>query len=412
MIATESVPQRRLEFRNAAPNVGEIWIFDCIGFDPLTGGGITADNFRKELAALGDVRDIHLFINSPGGSVFEAWGIIAQLQRHPARKMVFVDGIAASAGSAIAAIGDVVSIARHGMIMIHNAYVDAPDMADSDRQALKRINAQLVDLYAKKTKIARASIEKMMAGETWFDSREAVQLGFADKIHEPTRAVASWRGELPRFGARHIPKELPGVAAAQEYKVRYCLLADAPGRRFDDWKSHALDVVWGRVKQAMRQDYAKWRTAVHESGHAVHAMLCGHGERAGVRWATVHNAPEGRTLGYIEPKNTVTDDLASAALSAAGHEAEVLFGFTPGEMQDKGDGCDYRLMRNRGLLPRECNEAHMMAYDSLKSMRTAIAHVAYLLFVNRGSKVRESTIEMHLREIDFTDHPDWIPLLD
>ena len=58
-------------FRMAAKDgVGEIFIYDSIG-----GGffeeGVTAKGFAEDLKALGDIRTLNVFMNTPGGSVFE-----------------------------------------------------------------------------------------------------------------------------------------------------------------------------------------------------------------------------------------------------------------------------------------------------------------------------------------------------
>ena len=46
----------------------EIWIYEMIGEDFWTGGGVTAKNFQKELAEI-KASQIDLHINSPGGQV-------------------------------------------------------------------------------------------------------------------------------------------------------------------------------------------------------------------------------------------------------------------------------------------------------------------------------------------------------
>ena len=63
----------------------EIWIYEEIGQDFWTGGGVTAKNFQKELAAV-KASQIDLHINSPGGAVFDGvaiYNLIKQLgKRH------------------------------------------------------------------------------------------------------------------------------------------------------------------------------------------------------------------------------------------------------------------------------------------------------------------------------------------
>ena len=53
-------------------------------------GEVSSITFKNELDELGDdIETINLYINSPGGSVFETMAIIAMLQRHQA-KVIFI----------------------------------------------------------------------------------------------------------------------------------------------------------------------------------------------------------------------------------------------------------------------------------------------------------------------------------
>lgn len=71
--------------------VAEILLYDEIG-----AWGITAQQFARELKALGDLSLISLRVHSPGGDVFEGTAIYNLLKHHPARVEGYVDGLAAS----------------------------------------------------------------------------------------------------------------------------------------------------------------------------------------------------------------------------------------------------------------------------------------------------------------------------
>lgn len=64
-------------------------------------GEVSSISFKNELDELGDVKQLNLYINSPGGSVFETMAIIAMLQRHPADIISHIDGLAASCASVL-----------------------------------------------------------------------------------------------------------------------------------------------------------------------------------------------------------------------------------------------------------------------------------------------------------------------
>lgn len=68
---------------------------------------------KNKLEEAGDIQTIQVFINSYGGSIKEGLGIYNQLKRHPAQKVVYIDGFACSIASEIAMVGDkVIKIGR------------------------------------------------------------------------------------------------------------------------------------------------------------------------------------------------------------------------------------------------------------------------------------------------------------
>ncbi len=183
----------RKAFRMAAKDgVGEILIFDEIGGGFFT-DGVTAKGFADDLKALGKIRTLNIFINSPGGSVFEGVAIFNQLKRHPARKNVFIDGMAASIASVIAMAGDEISVAANGFIMIHEAWAVAVGNAAELRKTagqLEKITDSILGTYAARTGAPENVIGDMMAEETWMNAEEAVERGFADKITEEVAIAA------------------------------------------------------------------------------------------------------------------------------------------------------------------------------------------------------------------------------
>ncbi|EBE0343908.1 Clp protease ClpP, partial [Salmonella enterica] len=87
----ESGAESWYTIRAAADNAADISIYDEIG-----GWGISAHWFAEELVAMGSITQINLHIHSPGGSIFDGLAIYNLLKNHPARKVVYVDGVACS----------------------------------------------------------------------------------------------------------------------------------------------------------------------------------------------------------------------------------------------------------------------------------------------------------------------------
>jgi ATP-dependent Clp protease protease subunit len=147
-------------------------------------GGVSAQSLVPQLDQL-DVDVIHLRINSPGGDVFAGQAIAAALERHKAQVVAHIDGLAASAATAIAVAADEVVMAAGAMFMIHNAWTIAiGDKNDFIEVAalLEKVDGTLADRYAAHTGKPVAELKTLMDAETWFTAEEAVEFGFANAV--------------------------------------------------------------------------------------------------------------------------------------------------------------------------------------------------------------------------------------
>lgn len=165
----------------------EISIYSAIG-----GDDINAKAFADDLKAL-DVDTIHLRINSPGGSVIDGIAIFNALQRHKAKVVTHIDGLAASMASVVAMAGDEVRMADNALFMVHNPWTITMGNADE-----LRADADLLDKMAASIKVAYGrsqynvdEIKDLMDAETWMTAQEALDAGFVDVIEGGLRAAAS-----------------------------------------------------------------------------------------------------------------------------------------------------------------------------------------------------------------------------
>ncbi|MGG4691342.1 ClpP-like prohead protease/major capsid protein fusion protein [Proteus mirabilis] len=167
----------------------DIYIYDEIG-----GWGISARRFTEDLISLGNLSHINLHIHSPGGEVFDGIAIYNQLKNHSATITVYIDGLAASMASVIAMVGDTVIMPKNAMMMIHKpwgvSWGDANDMREY-ADLLDKLENVLIPAYVAKTGKTTEEITAMLEQETWLDGDECVEQGFADKVIEPVKAMAS-----------------------------------------------------------------------------------------------------------------------------------------------------------------------------------------------------------------------------
>ena len=148
---------------------------------------VTPGKFNEELAALGDVSEIIVRINSGGGDVFAANAIFTRLKDCSAKITVKIDGWAASAATIIAMAGDTIKVAKNGVFMIHDPAMTVWDTftaEDFEKMAeeLKVIKQSIVNTYAMKSGRDAQDIEQLMSVETWWTGEDAVSNGFCDEI--------------------------------------------------------------------------------------------------------------------------------------------------------------------------------------------------------------------------------------
>lgn len=193
-------------------------------YDEITYWGITSEDVAREIADL-DVDLINLRINSPGGWVFDGVAIYNLFKSHKAEVHVFIDGLAASIASIIAMAGDKIYIAENAMFMIHKPFVMASGNSSDLRKSadlLDQLETVLVNTYLRRTdKINEAEILAFMEAETWFDSTDAVDFGFADEVLEGRKEAAKTIAGFDFSGFSATPKRwLQGVKASKNTNAK------------------------------------------------------------------------------------------------------------------------------------------------------------------------------------------------
>ena len=175
----------RIEERNGQKR-GALHLYDAVGgWD-----GIRAKHVVEKLEALkvegAEHLDVH--INSPGGDVFEGMAIHTAIASWPnGEKRVHIDGLAASIASIVAMAGDEIEISPTAMVMVHEPRGFAMGGAADLRKMAGRLDSirdVMCDVYAGRTGLAKAEVEKLVAAETWMSANDAVEKGFADKVAE------------------------------------------------------------------------------------------------------------------------------------------------------------------------------------------------------------------------------------
>ncbi|MDZ7895324.1 MAG: Clp protease ClpP [Sphingobium sp.] len=206
----------------SAADTTTIYVYDVID----SFWGVSAADFAREIAAV-TTPNVLLRINSPGGDVFEARAMMTAIGDHPANFVAKIDGLAASAATALTLACDSVEIAEGAFYMIHQAWTFAMGNADdltATAALLAKVDGVLIEGYSAKTGKASDEISAWMKAETWFTAQEAVDAGFADAI----AASASKQARACAFNLSafaNAPKALTEVQTEDADTVRARMLS-------------------------------------------------------------------------------------------------------------------------------------------------------------------------------------------
>jgi ATP-dependent Clp endopeptidase proteolytic subunit ClpP len=173
----------------------DLELYGVVGGDWF-GDGITAKQVVDALKEIpSGVTTLNLHINSPGGSVTEGMAIYNRLKQQGAKMKIIahIDALAASIASVIMLAADEIRMSDTGFVMIHKPWTqvvgNADDM-DKTIQILDEIEAQMLNLYIKKTKKTKAEIKQLLSAETWLSAQDAYEFGFIDTMTEGLQIAA------------------------------------------------------------------------------------------------------------------------------------------------------------------------------------------------------------------------------
>lgn len=189
---------------------GELMIYGDISDVKWYEEDVTPKDIDTALKDLKDCKEIDIYINSYGGSVFAGLAIVSMLERCTATKTVYIDGIAASMGSVIAMVGDKIIMPENALMMIHKPSGCAFGNADEMRKQadmLDKAEEALCGLYMKRFNKSETELKDLLKAETWLNSDEALSYGLIDSVSDALEMVASAKGII--LNKLEIGKENP-----------------------------------------------------------------------------------------------------------------------------------------------------------------------------------------------------------
>ena len=151
----------------------------------------TANVIQAQLLYLDSVdsdRDINLYLNTPGGSVYAGLGIYDTMQFVKARVATICTGLAASMGAVLLVAGEqgMRAALPHSRVMIHQPLGGIQGQASDIEITAKEILKLKDELYQIISDHSGRSIEQIRQDadrDHWMTSKEALAYGMIDKLY-------------------------------------------------------------------------------------------------------------------------------------------------------------------------------------------------------------------------------------
>lgn len=159
--------------------MADLFLSGVVGYD-ITGEKV------KNFLATNDDEEVTVYINSPGGYVFEGLEVYNLLRASGRKIKTVLTGLAASMGSIIFLAGDDRVAMTGSLYMVHKPSGISWGNADEMRKEadlLDKIQGSLSDIYKERANIE--SIDEYINQETWFDTNEMSDLGIVNSSEKP-----------------------------------------------------------------------------------------------------------------------------------------------------------------------------------------------------------------------------------
>ena len=154
----------------------------------IAGWRDTERNFTRSVEDMirEGIKDVHLYINSPGGDCFEANEIVNVIRKFPGKITGEGGALVASAATYIAIHCEEFIMPENGLFMIHQPRGFTSGTQKEVKtylELLERMAETYFQAYLKKTTMKEDELKKKWeAGDFWMNAKEAKKYGFATSI--------------------------------------------------------------------------------------------------------------------------------------------------------------------------------------------------------------------------------------
>lgn len=198
------------EFKNITSKAADLFLYGEIVEDDVDWWTGEKDpslvgllSFKQELDNIGNVKNLNIYINSPGGDVFTASTMISMLQRKKDKGTTinaYVDGLSASAASFLMMVADNVNLYRNSTVMIHKPMSIAIGNANDMQKTIDALNkiedSVMLPMYMDKALATEEEIKNLINEETWLSASDMSKYFNVNILNEEKVAVASIKSNL------------------------------------------------------------------------------------------------------------------------------------------------------------------------------------------------------------------------
>lgn len=183
----------------------------------------SAQDFKRQIDDLiaKGIKNVKLYISTPGGSVFEANEIANEIKRFSGTVSGYGGALVASAGSYLALICDTFEMAENGQYMYHKpmgSIQGNEDKVAADLKLLQNLTNQYRTAYAEKTGLTEDEIESRWSkGDVWLSAKEALDQGFITSVSSKKEKITEDHKAL--FIACGAPT-IPNVNSKKENNMK------------------------------------------------------------------------------------------------------------------------------------------------------------------------------------------------
>ena len=189
-------------------NVSQIDVFSRLMMDRIIFLGTaiddyTANTLQAQLLYLDSTdpgKDISIYINSPGGSVYAGLGIYDPMQFIQSPVATICTGMAASMAAVLLVAGAEGKRAAlpHSRVMIHQPMGGAQGQASDIEITAREIQKLKRELYTIIADHSHTDFDKVWADsdrDYWMTAQEAKEYGMIDKVYTTEKHAANEKGE-------------------------------------------------------------------------------------------------------------------------------------------------------------------------------------------------------------------------